>query len=158
MIRLTHLGFGTVSPLLSVSNGITCVKNTADNNTGIASDAGSLYDPHPMLTYKWDPDAAIRLPPHPQQNGASFNLGPHPADPNASALPSPASNHQNGLPGPNAQMQHVPGHEIWVYGGAEGFVETSFCFPFGFSFTHCCLVPTHSGGSQSKFLWARTRC
>jgi hypothetical protein len=126
---------------------------------GIASDAGSLYDPHPMLTYKWDPDAPVEHRPLPQQNGSPFDLGPHPADPDASALPSPTptTNFQNGLPGPRAQMHHVPGHEIWVYGGAEGFVEGFLCL-LNSVLRVGCTVPTHFGDSRFKSPWIRTRC
>jgi len=95
---------------------------------GVASDAGSIYEPYPMLAYQWDPDAPAILPPSPQQDGSHFNLGPHPADPNASALPSPTSTHANGFPSPNAQVQHVPGHEVWVYGGNEGSLKLVFIY------------------------------
>lgn len=50
------------------------------------------------------------------QNGPSFALGPHPADPHSTAaLPSPTESHSNGFQGPNSKQQQVPGHEIWAY-------------------------------------------
>lgn len=109
-----------------MSNGILIDRIRLTRPLIIASDAGSVYEPHPMLTYRWDPDTAVAYQPLHQHNGTPFDLGPHPADPNGLSLPSATDNHPNGLPSPNAQTQHVPGHEIWVYGGVEGFVETSF--------------------------------
>jgi hypothetical protein len=72
-----------------------------------------------MLTYKWDPDQTVIHRPPPAQNGSSFNLGAHPADPHSTALPSPTT---SGFPGPNIQQQQVPGLEIWVYDGNGVYV------------------------------------
>ncbi|KAJ7046626.1 hypothetical protein C8F04DRAFT_1307530, partial [Mycena alexandri] len=52
----------------------------------VTADSGSVYEPHPTLSFEWDPDAKTKSglnslkqghPSHP-----SFDLGPHPADPN----------------------------------------------------------------------------
>ena len=102
----------------------------------IAADSGSTYEPHPVLTYEWDPDA-----PHPSyddrthgnynghgaQPSKSFDLGPHPADPHSITLAgAPQKETSNGSSlGPNYSCQDVPGQEIWVYGGNGGFVELS---------------------------------
>jgi|ERR1700692_3529185 hypothetical protein len=83
-----------------------------------AHDSGSVYEPHPMLTYKWDSDKPVMHRAHSTQNGSTFGLGPHPSDPNS--LPSPT--HDNGFPGPNVQQHQVPGHEIWVYDGNGAYV------------------------------------
>lgn len=89
----------------------------------IASDAGSVYEPHPTLTYRWDPDGPPKLPNGPhlngQTNGHSFDLGPHPADPHSTGLPSPNGD-AGGFPGPNARTQSISGQEIWVYEGTGG--------------------------------------
>ncbi|KAJ6455731.1 hypothetical protein C8R45DRAFT_1187359 [Mycena sanguinolenta] len=49
----------------------------------VTSDAGSVYEPHPMLSFEWDPDVRAKV--RPRTHSAklpSFDLGPHPADPN----------------------------------------------------------------------------
>lgn len=125
----------------------------------VAADSGSIYEPHPTLSYEWDPDfrtTSLRTPPPPRQRGPSvssrksptngsgfsnlptppsFNLGPHPADPHSTVLPtsptasqfSPSSAFGNvlGMPngrnlGPNASKEVVTGQELWVYGGQGG--------------------------------------
>lgn len=58
------------------------------------------------------------------RNGSSFELGPHPADPHSTALPSPTEEF-NGFPGPNAQRQTATAEEIWVYEGNGGLVLSS---------------------------------
>ena len=53
-----------------------------------AADAGSVYDPHPTLTYEWDPEDAGTRSRKPSRastvrrpaRGMSFDLGPHPTD------------------------------------------------------------------------------
>ncbi|KAG6845184.1 hypothetical protein H0H87_012741 [Tephrocybe sp. NHM501043] len=91
----------------------------------VTADSGSIYEPHPMLTYEWDPD---RSPPRQNsQSGRSFDLGPHPADPHSIILPaSPgisSGGYSNGLswsPSVNARKEIIPGQEIYVYGGPGG--------------------------------------
>jgi hypothetical protein len=96
----------------------------------VTADSSSIYEPHPTLTFSWDPDK----PPTANGNGkriaSSFDLGPHPADPHSTILPmspTPSMYHANGngtlhppSVGPNARNEIVPGHEIWVYGGHGG--------------------------------------
>jgi len=87
----------------------------------VTSDSGSVYEPHPMLGYRWDPDGPITNRPPSVQNGSLFALGPHPARPQSmGGMPSPTNSHVTGFPGPNSQQEQVPGHEIWVYGGNGG--------------------------------------
>jgi hypothetical protein len=93
-----------------------------------------------MLTYEWDPDRAdvSRAQASPMgrdQSGKSFDLGPHPADPQAFAFPQ-ANGHQD--QGPNAQIQHVRGQELWVYAGNGGCVEYTFCV------IHSCVSDAHA--------------
>lgn len=125
----------------------------------VTADSGSIYEPHPTLSYEWDPDfrtTSLRTPPPPRQRGPSvssgksstngsgfsnqptppsFNLGPHPADPHSTVLPtspmasqfstSSAFGNVPGMPnsrnmGPNASREVVTGQELWVYGGQGG--------------------------------------
>ncbi|KAJ7470605.1 hypothetical protein FB451DRAFT_1340055 [Mycena latifolia] len=88
----------------------------------VTADSGSVYEPHPMLSFEWDPDKSAKLQKAHKQKGASFDLGPHPAD-------SHSTNTLNGLPtngsgkasrGPNSRSEQVPGHEIWVYASHSG--------------------------------------
>lgn len=97
----------------------------------VAADSGSVYEPHPTLIYRWDPDGPVTHRPPPAQGGSSFALGPHPADPDPMAgLPSPTDSHANGFPGPNSQLQQVPGHEIWVYDGNGVYVRAVSLLPY----------------------------
>ncbi|KAG6841682.1 hypothetical protein C0991_008320 [Blastosporella zonata] len=91
----------------------------------VTADASSFYEPHPTLTYEWDPDRSSVY--QPAQPARSFDLGPHPADPHSTILPaSPvatSSGYGNGYlrqPGSNASKEIVPGQEIYVYGGPGG--------------------------------------
>jgi len=77
----------------------------------LAADSGSIYDPHPTLTYSWNPDPSAAqestsvdlllasrmhrrtesnaIKPHAQEPSAqSLELGPHPADPHSTILPA----------------------------------------------------------------------
>ena len=136
----------------------------------LAADSGSIYDPPPTLSYSWDPDQSV--PAHRQTSNpmcpskssgdyqtdsesqrqpsslhhvASYELGPHPADPHSTVLlastssqfnlTSGASGHgaTNGSVkgngswdehrfGPGTCTERVSGQELWVYGGQSGFV------------------------------------
>jgi hypothetical protein len=82
----------------------------------LAADSGSIYDPHPTLSYSWNPDQSVascrtsssvhpsnssgdcqngsdssRHQPsglHPLLSTSSYELGPHPADPHSAVLPT----------------------------------------------------------------------
>lgn len=114
----------------------------------VTADAGSMYEPHPRLSYEWDPDkltpSTIRersngsrtgYPPSVQSSSSnprngnghlSFDLGPHPADPHSTVLPgSPISTSASistmaDMPGPNAKREDSYGQDIWVYAGSGG--------------------------------------
>ncbi|TFK42983.1 hypothetical protein BDQ12DRAFT_677131 [Crucibulum laeve] len=111
----------------------------------VTADSGSIYEPHPTLVYEWDPDKRSQPTQfqrsssshsNGQRTGASFDLGPHPADPHSTVMPAspqkstfPSASslfaspnvRQNGeAPGPNASRESVLGQEIWVYGGQGG--------------------------------------
>ncbi|KAF7295060.1 C-CAP/cofactor C-like domain-containing protein [Mycena indigotica] len=87
----------------------------------VTADSGSVYDPHPTLSFEWDPDSSpANSLPSPIQDRPSYDLGPHPADPSAlhtlsNGIQFTASN--GGSRGPHFRKEHVPGHEIWVYVG-----------------------------------------
>ena len=89
-----------------------------------AADAGSIYEPHPMFTFQWDPDRpAVSKRTHngtSNGHGRSFDLGPHPADPMASHVSPTTIDGQ--YKGPHAQKRSVPGQEIYVYVGNGGYV------------------------------------
>jgi hypothetical protein len=82
-----------------------------------------------MLTYKWDPDAPLtskstnKLSAPNSPSGVLFELGPHPADPHSTILPTALGQEEvDGLAykSPNARSEVVPGNEIWVYPGNGG--------------------------------------
>ncbi|TFY74486.1 hypothetical protein EWM64_g9525 [Hericium alpestre] len=88
----------------------------------VTADAGSTYDPHPMLTYRWDPERPTNLKKSHRNGTKSFDLGPHPADPMAAMYSATGGVFTNGsaVEGPNAQKRQVPGQELWVYVGNGG--------------------------------------
>lgn len=93
------------------------------NESPTAVDAASVYDPHPTLTYGWDPETAPSMSraqsQSPTNAGQSFDLGPHPADPLSMVQPTVyVDNHES----PTEIKQRVPGQEIWVYVGSGGCV------------------------------------
>jgi hypothetical protein len=147
----------------------------------LAADSGSIYDPPPSLSYSWDPDQSA--PAHRTSNSvhpskssgdyqndsesqryqssslnhlhsvASYELGPHPADPHSTVLltstsftSSPQISLASGASGngatngsvkgngswdehrfgPGTCTERVSGQELWVYGGQGGFVITLF--------------------------------
>ena len=143
----------------------------------LAADSGSIYDPHPTLSYSWDPDQSVpthRRTSHsmyPSKNSgdhqtdsesqryqpsshhlysvASYELGPHPADPHSTTLLSSTSSQLNLASGANGHgatntsvkgnggwdedrfgpgtcTERVSGQELWVYGGQSGFVILTF--------------------------------
>lgn len=87
-----------------------------------AADSGSVYEPHPMLSFEWDPEKSATKQRTHKQNGASFDLEPHPSDPHSASVLNGLANSVNGKAdrGPNAQSEQVPAHEIWVYAGQAG--------------------------------------
>jgi hypothetical protein len=90
-----------------------------------AADSGSVYEPHPILTFEWDPDLERKIQPKMHKEHPSFDLGPHPADPNhtLNGLPlDPINGNGNATHGPNFRREQVPAHEIWVYAGHAGQV------------------------------------
>ncbi|KAF7322852.1 C-CAP/cofactor C-like domain-containing protein [Mycena chlorophos] len=83
----------------------------------VTSDSGSVYDPHPTLAFEWDPDLSPISEP---VERPSYELAPHPSDPNMSNSLGyhPGHSPTNGdSHGPNYQKEQVPGHEIWCYVG-----------------------------------------
>lgn len=88
--------------------------------TFLAADAGSTYEPYPILKYRWDPKSTASI--HRQNSVRSVrdvDLGPHPADPMAQH-----NRRQDGerLEGPNVLEKMVFGMELYVYSGRSGYV------------------------------------
>lgn len=52
----------------------------------VTADAGSVYEPHPTLIYEWDPDMPQMRAHSTYGKVSSFELGPHPADPNSTLM------------------------------------------------------------------------
>jgi hypothetical protein len=97
----------------------------------VAADSGSFYEPFPVLTYQWDPEENARPPPRQQGSHSLYDLGPHPADPHATAMAGPSVQVSNANEAPfgdykekanmrNDQTQHVTGQEIYIYAGSGG--------------------------------------
>ncbi|TFY58586.1 hypothetical protein EVJ58_g6335 [Rhodofomes roseus] len=85
----------------------------------VTADAGSDYDPSPILTYTWDPIRPTHLSRNASRkfrSGLSMDLGPHPADPHSTSRPD-----YDSIPaGPNVITKHSQGQEIYVYVGHSG--------------------------------------
>ncbi|KAJ7083825.1 hypothetical protein C8R43DRAFT_320318 [Mycena crocata] len=161
-----HLQF-MVGPLLrydTVENGVWYGAAMI-----VTADSGSVYEPHPILSFEWDPDKSIKTQNTPKQYGASFDLSPHPADPHPSnsltGLP-----HSNGKAGhgPNFESQQVPGHEIWVYAsntGTSTFWRFSIEIPLGpaeMAISYCINngqpLVFHVPGLNQNMRWAAYSC
>ncbi|KZT28528.1 hypothetical protein NEOLEDRAFT_1154428 [Neolentinus lepideus HHB14362 ss-1] len=86
----------------------------------VTADGGSEYEPHPDLTYEWDPDAPLVFYKGHRRNVMSFDLPPHPADPHSVFVAYEDDANSTTSHGPNYRKEHVPGHDIWVYAGSGG--------------------------------------
>ena len=80
-----------------------------------------MYEPHPLLTYEWDPQQTAGLARSTSRmtgKGRSYDLVPHPADPRSAA----ALQDGNGAPvhSSSARKESVSGYEIWVYEDPKG--------------------------------------
>lgn len=89
-------------------------------------DAGSTYEPNPLLTYQWDPTIPPAWRPSHQSKkslgaGKQYDLGYHPADPMAVHF-SPTSPTEDGhtYQSPEARKEVVPGQEMWAYVNING--------------------------------------
>ncbi|KAJ7905339.1 hypothetical protein B0H14DRAFT_3078826 [Mycena olivaceomarginata] len=134
----------------------------------VTADSGSLYEPHPMLSFEWDPDLQPKQRPKTHRTHLpSFDLGPHPADPTTlTGLP----NNGNGkvVPGPNARKEQVPAHEIWVYAGNSGtstFWRFAIDIPLGptemaitYSINSGQPLVFHVPGINQNMRWAAYSC
>ncbi|KAG8733397.1 hypothetical protein FRC11_006588 [Ceratobasidium sp. 423] len=96
----------------------------------VTADAGSQYDPHPMLHLEWDPLRPVHINVNGHQRGRSLSTIPSPisaVSSSASGLPppmpypsEPAITSQKYPPSHAYQQTDIPGHEIWVYRGSTG--------------------------------------
>ncbi|TFK72175.1 hypothetical protein BDN72DRAFT_371720 [Pluteus cervinus] len=135
----------------------------------VTADAGSVYDPHPLLTYEWDPDIPSFADPrsHPQR---SFDLGHHPADPHSTISPISISQSKSeqAIPGPNAKNMVVPAHELWVYAGYTGtftfwrfLIEIPLCeheMPIRYSINRGQPLEFFVPGRNQNLRWAAHSC
>ena len=93
-----------------------------------AADAGSVYEPHPCLTYGWDsnytPEGGnLKRQASSRMHGQSFDLAPHPADPmSIGAHPTPDPENGASYNGSRAHLEQrrVDGQELYVYIGHGG--------------------------------------
>lgn len=100
----------------------------------VTADAGSQYDPHPMLHVEWDPLRPVHANPNPSghRRGRSASSVPSPMPPpGVPGFPQPAAYPRPAFPFERPaqskfqpshafQQTDIPGHEIWVYRGASG--------------------------------------
>ncbi|KDQ06742.1 hypothetical protein BOTBODRAFT_39397 [Botryobasidium botryosum FD-172 SS1] len=91
----------------------------------VSVDAGSQYEPHPMLDIEWDPERPVHH--NPKRPGGARNptvmmqLSAQQPEFNPGALPSaPTLQPGTYLPSASFRSQIAPGHEIWVYNGVGG--------------------------------------
>jgi len=132
-----------------------------------AADAGSDYEPSPVLTYTWDPTRPTQLLRNSSRrlhSGLSVDLGPHPADPHSTSRPD-----YDSIPdGPHAITKHSWGHELFVYVGHSGtftFWRFMLEIPLGQSETRITYsvnrgLPLHFfvPGRTENMRWAAYSC
>ncbi|KAG9318865.1 adenylate cyclase associated N terminal-domain-containing protein [Chiua virens] len=103
----------------------------------VTADGGSHYDPHPVLTYQWDPEERTEQRAGCRHGRSSFDLGPHPADPHSTAMSPPPTtqappekfgygDYKSKTGGIGDQTQRVTGQEIYVYAGNGTFTFWRF--------------------------------
>ncbi|KAI6039939.1 hypothetical protein EDC04DRAFT_1590102 [Pisolithus marmoratus] len=128
----------------------------------VTADAGSFYDPVPVLTYQWDPEEPGRPPISPTSSTlSSYDLSPHPADPHATALLPWDSVEKAGTDDKGRskargatidQTQRVVGQEIYVYSGREGtFTFWRFPIRIQLGANELCIKYSINGGIQLSF-------
>ena len=94
----------------------------------IAADAGSVYEPLPVLTYNWDPNftpnGKLKRHVSSRTHGRSFDLAPHPSDPLSTVAPASPTNSDGEQNGngfhANLEQRRVEGKELYVYYGNGG--------------------------------------
>ncbi|KAJ7738523.1 hypothetical protein DFH07DRAFT_84470 [Mycena maculata] len=134
----------------------------------VTADSGSVYEPHPILSYEWDPDKFANKQKTQPQNGKSFDLGFHPADPHPTALNGLSNDNGDAAHGPNTRTEQVPAHEIWVYAGHTGtstFWRFSIEIPLGptemaisYSINKGQPMVFHVPGKDQNMRWATYSC
>lgn len=98
---------------------LPCIVSERDRLS--ASDASSFYEPHPMMTYEWDPHSLgtpSRISSQYPRPTASYLLRPHPADPHSDAPVAAATGHL--MRTDSYRSESVSGHELWVYEDTRG--------------------------------------
>ncbi|KAI0086636.1 hypothetical protein BDY19DRAFT_986462 [Irpex rosettiformis] len=131
--RSKNLRVARMDPILQFMCGPLLRYDTVDANgvwhgaaLVVTADAGSIYEPHPILTYAWDPDrppkpAPVQSQTHSRSRSRSLHqLAPHPADPLSNVQPGDNMYDNMNSMGPNAMSQTVPAQQIWVYCGSGG--------------------------------------
>ncbi|PIL30524.1 hypothetical protein GSI_07224 [Ganoderma sinense ZZ0214-1] len=133
--RSKHLRVARTNPYLQFMVGPLLRYDTVDE-AGVwrgaamivTADAGSVYEPHPCLTYNWDPNytpsgANLKRQASSRMHGQSFDLAPHPADPmSISAHASPEDENGGTYNGSRTYLEQrrVDGQELYVYYGHGG--------------------------------------
>uniref|UniRef100_A0A0W0F8X0 PhoD-like phosphatase domain-containing protein n=1 Tax=Moniliophthora roreri TaxID=221103 RepID=A0A0W0F8X0_MONRR len=121
----------------------------------VTADSGSIYEPHPTLTYEWDPDAPVKHQKARSRHRStkSFDLGPHPADPHSTSV-AVTTSQLNGVPEVSTHFRKelVPGQEIWVYGGAGGtFTFWRFMIHIPLSMNEMAITYSINNGQKMQF-------
>ncbi|TDL27575.1 hypothetical protein BD410DRAFT_812553 [Rickenella mellea] len=133
----------------------------------VTADAGSIYEPHPNLVYEWDPEMPTSMSrTASNRSGATFSLGPHPADP-YNFTPDLEGREANGHSS-SYRMEQTPGHEIWMYegnGGTFTFWRFTIQIPLSanemvvkYSINHCQALEFFVPGRNQNMRWAAYSC
>ena len=115
-----------------------------------------MYDPHPTLTYEWDPlesaNGLKRAPSRMTGKGRSYDLLAHPSDPrSAAAIVDARSGDANRSS--TIQKDSVPGQEIWFYEDHKGRTFTFWRFMLQIPLSEVCVTV-----AAGKVGTALTRC
>ncbi|OAX39189.1 hypothetical protein K503DRAFT_799850 [Rhizopogon vinicolor AM-OR11-026] len=129
----------------------------------VTADSGSSYEPFPVLTYQWDPEENVRPSLKSQDSNSFYDLGPHPADPHATAMAGPSAqlsdrnkvsfgDYKEKVNMRDDQTQHVTGQEIYVYAGSGGtFTFWRFPIQIQLGDNEICIKYSINGGMQLSF-------
>ncbi|OCH90292.1 hypothetical protein OBBRIDRAFT_812785 [Obba rivulosa] len=119
----------------------------------VTADAGSNYEPHPTLTYSYDPTAPVTLSRGPsklQKGARPVDVTPLPVDSNCNT-PTVESLEISGA-SPGLVQRQASGQEIWVYTGRGGtFTFWRFMIEIPLRQNEMRVSYSMNGGQQFQF-------
>ncbi|KAF8894700.1 hypothetical protein BD779DRAFT_1502479 [Infundibulicybe gibba] len=131
----------------------------------VTADSGSVYEPYPLFTYKWDPDAHGQSPSRTghRRGTTSFDLGPHPADPHSTTLPLATTGlPQNGFAANGvilaSEVKRCLGKKSGCMGDQAGATFTFWRFPIHVPLVNHEMPITYTINKGQALEWATYSC